>query len=152
MHFPYSLRHPARHWAPALLFLTMGLVAAPASGWAQTANQAYQAYLEEKELKAEKERQQFIQELQQLVDAAQNSGFTEEEIRDISVDRDGKTILVWEFLEQEKLRAERMASQRFEPKDRYLTVTDITEELEMREPSRLDKLREDTTFTGAEQQ
>ncbi len=152
MHFPYSLRPLLRHWSLVLLSLGLALLVGPASGQAQTTSQAYQAYLEEKELKAEKERQQFIQELQQLVDAAMNSGFTEEEIRDITVDRDGKTILVWEFLEQEKIRAERLASQRFEPKDRYLTVTDITEELEMREPSRLDELRQDTTFTGAEQQ
>ena len=60
--------------------------------------------LDEKRVKAEKERQKFGKEMQSLLDAAQKSGFSEKQIRDISVTRDGKLVYVWDFLEQEKLR------------------------------------------------
>jgi hypothetical protein len=149
MHFPYSVTRKLLGSALVGLCLV-------GAGWlqpphAQAQNEAYQAYLEEKEMAAEKERQQFIKELRQLIDAAQASGFSEEEVRAITVVREGKTVLVWEFLEQEKLREERKAAQRFTPRDRYLTVTDITQELRSRETPALDKLRERTVLTGADQ-
>ena len=62
-----------------------------------------QSYAEqdEKEAKAEKERQKFVKEMQALLDAAQKSGFSKKQIRDISVTRDGNLVHVWDFLEQE---------------------------------------------------
>ena len=48
------------------------------------------------------ERQKFVKEMQELIDAAKKSGFSEKQIRDISVTRDGKLVYVWDFLEQEK--------------------------------------------------
>ena len=44
-----------------------------------------QSYSEqdEKEAKAEKERQKFVKEMQALLDAAQKSGFSEKQIREI---------------------------------------------------------------------
>ena len=52
---------------------------------------------DEKEAKAEKERQKFVKEMQALLDAAQKSGFSDKQIRDISVTRDGKLVHVWIF-------------------------------------------------------
>ena len=65
-----------------------------------------QSYSEqyEKEAKAKRERQKFVKEMQDLLDAAKKSGFSEKQIREISVTRDGKLVHVWDFLEQEKLR------------------------------------------------
>ena len=114
-----------------------------------------QSYSEqdEKEAKAEKERQKFVKEMQALIDAAQKSGFSEKQIRDISVTRDGKLVYVWDFLEQEKLRQKKedLAKKKFVPRERYLTVMDIANELESSETRELDALKDRSIFMGAEE-
>ena len=114
-----------------------------------------QSYSEqdEKEAKAEKERQKFVKEMQALLDAAQKSGFSEKQIREISVTRDGKLVHVWDFLEQEKLRQKKedLAKKKFVPRERYLTVMDIANELESSETSELDVLKDRSIFVGAEE-
>ena len=114
-----------------------------------------QSYSEqdEKEAKAEKERQKFVKEMQALLDAAQKSGFTDKQIREISVTRDGKLVHVWDFLEQEKLRQkkEALAKKKFVPRERYLTVMDIANELESSETRELDALKDRSIFMGAEE-
>ena len=108
---------------------------------------------DEKEAKAEKERLKFVNEMQALLDAAQKSGFSEKQIRDISVTRDGKLVHVWDFLEQEKLRQkkEALAKKKFIPRERYLTVMDIANELESSETRELDDLKDRSIFMGAEE-
>jgi len=114
-----------------------------------------QSYLEqdEKKVKAEKERQKFVNEMQTLLEAAQKSGFSKKQIRDISVTRDGKLVYVWDFLEQEKLRKkkEALAKNKFVPLERYLTVMDITNELESSETRELDALKDRSIFVGAQE-
>ena len=114
-----------------------------------------QSYSEqgEKEAKAEKERQKFVKEMQALLNAAQKSGFSEKQIMDISVTRDGKLVYVWDFLEQEKLRQkkEAMANKKFVTRERYLTVMDIANELESSETRELDALKDRSIFVGAEE-
>ena len=114
-----------------------------------------QSYSEqdEKEAKAEKERQKFVKEMQTLLDAAKKSGFSEKQIREISVTRDGKLVHVWDFLEQEKLRQkkEALAKKKFVPRERYLTVMDIADELESSETRDLDVLKDRSIFMGAEE-
>ena len=108
---------------------------------------------DEKEAKVEKERQKFVKEIQALVDAAQKSGFSEKQIREISVTRDGKLVYVWDFLEQEKLRQkkEALAKNKFVTRERYLTVMDIADELESSETRDLDALKDRNIFVGAEE-
>ena len=84
--------------------------------------------------------------------AAQDSGFSQEDIRDITITRKGKTIVVWEFLEQEKLRREKEERRRFVPRDRYLSVRDISQEIQSQETRKLDALRQKMIFVGAEEQ
>ena len=114
-----------------------------------------QSYSEqdEKRAKAEKERQKFVKEMQALIEAAQKSGFSEKQIRDISVTRDGKLVYVWDFLEQEKLRQkkEALAKKKFVTRERYLTVMDIANELESSETRELDALKDRSIFMGAEE-
>ena len=108
---------------------------------------------DEKAIKAEKERQKFLAEMQTLLDAALKAGFTEKEIREITVTRKGKVVHVWDFLEQEKLRQKKnaLAKKRLKPLERYLTVMDIAEELESAETKDLDVLKDKSTFVGAEE-
>ena len=114
-----------------------------------------QSYSEqdENEAKAEKEQQKFVKEMKALLDAAQKSGFSEKQIREISVTRDGKLVHVWDFLEQEKLRQkkEALAKKKFVPRERYLTVMDITNELESSETRELDALKDRSIFMGSEE-
>ena len=114
-----------------------------------------QSYSErdEKRAKAERDRQKFVKEMQALLDAAQKSGFSEKQIREISVTRDGKPVHVWDFLEQEKLRQkkESIAKKKFVLRERYLTVMDIANELESSETRELDALRDRSVFMGAEE-
>ena len=114
-----------------------------------------QSYSEqnEKRAKAEKERQKFVKEMQALLDAAQKSGFSEKQIRDISVTRDGKLVYVWDFLQQEKLRQkkEALAKKKFVTRGRYLTVMDIADEMESVETRELDALKDRSVFMGSEE-
>ena len=108
---------------------------------------------DEKEAKAEKERQKFVKEMQALLDAAQKSGFSEKQIREISVTLDGELVHVWDFLEQEKLRQkkEALAKKKFVQRERFLTVMDIANELESSETRELDALKDRSIFVGAEE-
>ena len=55
-----------------------------------------QSYSEkdEKEAKAKRDLQKFVKEMQELLHAAKKSGFSEKQIREISVTRDGKLVHV----------------------------------------------------------
>ena len=108
---------------------------------------------DEKALIAEKERQKFIAEMQTLLDAASKSGFSEKEIREITVTRKGKVVHVWDFLEQAKLQQKKdaLAKKRSKPLDRYLTVMDIAEEIQSGETRELDALKDKSIFVGAEE-
>ena len=107
----------------------------------------------EKDAKAEKELQKFVKEMQALLEAAQKSGFSEKQIREISVTRDGKIVQVWDFLEQEKLRQKKedLAKKKFVTRERYLTVMDIADALESSETRELDALKDRSIFVGAEE-
>ena len=108
---------------------------------------------DEKELLAEKERLKFKAEMQNLLDAASKSGFSEKEIREITVTRNGKVVHVWDFLEQAKLQQKKdsLAKKRLKPLERYLTVMDIAEEMQSAETKDLDVLKDKSTFVGAEE-
>ena len=106
---------------------------------------------EEAARREEKERKKFLSEMETLIKAAQDAGFSEQDIREMTITRKGKTINVWEFLEQEKLKRKLDERRRFVPRDRYLTVMDITSELQSLESRNLDTLRKKMVFVGAEE-
>ena len=106
---------------------------------------------EEAALKEEKERNKFLAEMETLIKSAHDAGFSELDIREMAITRKGKTINVWEFLEQEKLKRKRKEQRRFVPRDRYLTVMDITSEMQSLESRNLDTLRKKMVFVGAEE-
>ena len=106
---------------------------------------------EEAVRREEKEREKFLSEMETLIKAAQDAGFSEQDIREMTITRKGKTINVWEFLEQERLKRKREERRRFVPRDRYLTVMDITSELQSLESRDLDTLRKKMVFVGAEE-
>ena len=118
-----------------------------------TNQNVYSQSYSENNSKTGNERQKFFKEMYSLIEAAQKSGFSEKQIKDISVTRDGKLVYVWDFLEQEKLRQKKedLAKQKFVPRERYLTVMDIANELESSETRELDALKDRSIFMGAEE-
>ena len=91
--------------------------------------------------------------MEKLISAATRSGFTEKEIREITVVRNGKVLYVWDFLEQEKLRLKKdeLNKKKTKRRVRYLTVMDISDELESYETNNLDTIKDRSVFVGAEQ-
>ena len=106
---------------------------------------------EEAARKEEKERKKFLAEMETLIKAAQDAGFSEQDIREMTITRKGNTINVWEFLEQDRLKRKREERTGFVPRDRYLTVMDITSEMQSLESRDLDTLRKKMVFVGAEE-
>ena len=150
MHFPYSrlISHALVGLLLAFALLLLGeSVLRPPSLHAQSI-----ADLDEKARRLERERKQFVKELETLITAAKDAGFSEEELKAVTLDRKGKTIVVWEYLEQERIREKLREGRKFKPRDRYLTVLDVTNELQSRERLQLDDLQERAVFTGTEEQ
>ena len=108
---------------------------------------------DEKTNEEDKKRQKFLLEMKKLLNAADKSGFSEKEIREITVVRNGKVLYVWDFLEKEKLRLkkEELNKKKLKSIERYLTVMDISDELESLETKDLDLLKDSSIFVGAEQ-
>ena len=105
----------------------------------------------EEEAEAARVEQRFLNELEVLLKAARDAQFPEEEVRSITVQREGKTINAFEYLEQAKRQQARKESRRVVLRDRYLTVQDIMGELKSQESGKLDSLREELVFIGAEE-
>ncbi len=108
---------------------------------------------DETQIKADKKNEKFLKEMEKLINAALKSGFSEKEVREITIVRKGKVVYVWDFLEQEKLRKKKEALNKKKSKrlERYLTVMDIANELESSETKNLDTLKDNSIFVGAEQ-
>lgn len=89
-----------------------------------------------------------LQELIRLIEIARESGFTEEEIEDITIEDHGRVIKALEYYNQ--ILAQRARKQK-EIEERlsrvYFTVEDIIKELVALEPGDLKKLREDLVVT-----
>lgn len=84
-----------------------------------------------------------VEELKRLLEVARESGFSEQELREITIEDDGEVINVWEYLEelerQKRLAAERRKAEREKV---YFTVQDIFADLDKAEPADLTRLRD----------
>ncbi len=89
-----------------------------------------------------------IDELRRLIDLAREAGFSEEQLRDITVeDESGTVINAYEFLQaydrRRKEEADRIAAEQHKV---YLTPKDVMKELDKKQPQDLDQLREKMLF------
>jgi len=90
-----------------------------------------------------------IDELRRLIDLARESGFSEEQVRDITVeDESGNSIRAYEFLQaydrRQKEEAARIAAVQ---KKVYLSPKDVMKELDQKQPQDLNQLRDKMVFT-----
>lgn len=105
------------------------------------------------ETEAAKQRAKTLREMENLLKVAKEAGFTEEEFREITVERDGEKINVWDFIQAEKARiALAKKAQEEAAKKRYITVKDITEDLIQKESAQISKLRDNLLFSGEDEQ
>lgn len=81
-------------------------------------------------------------ELRRLLEVARESGFSEAEVRKITIEDNGKLINAWEYL-QELEREKRMAEEKLRDDlaRRFLTIPDVFERLKEDEEADLNKIR-----------
>lgn len=87
-------------------------------------------------------------ELKRLLELARESGFTEEQLKNITVeDESGNTVNAWDFLQEierrRKEEADRLAAERARV---YLTPHDVFKELDGKQRQDIDTLREKMLF------
>ncbi|MCZ6473965.1 MAG: hypothetical protein O6934_11045 [SAR324 cluster bacterium] len=84
-----------------------------------------------------------VEELKRLLEVARESGFTEKEMREITIEDGDKVINVWDFLKElERKKRERAAKTKAQQEKVYLTVQDVIDEMEKDLPMDLSKLRD----------
>ena len=106
----------------------------------------------EDETEEAKLRARTLREMENLIAVAKEAGFTEEELKEITVEREGEKINVWEFIQQEKERlAMAKKAQEEAAKKRYITVQDITEDLILKESDQISNLRDNLIFSGEDE-
>ncbi|MBI4082930.1 MAG: hypothetical protein HY423_10005 [Candidatus Lambdaproteobacteria bacterium] len=86
---------------------------------------------------------QDAERLQRLLDVAKEAGFTDEQIKSITVEDESRLIRAWEHIQEQKLQRERLEKAKAEREKRvYLTVQDVFNELLAADPEDLKKLRD----------
>ena len=85
-----------------------------------------------------------VEELKRLLAVAREAGFSEKEMREITIeDGEGNVINVWDYLEeierQKRLEAERLKARK---EKKYLTVQDVFADMRKGEPADLTQLRD----------
>lgn len=89
-----------------------------------------------------------IDQLEKLFQIARESGFSDQDIREITIeDEQGRTVNAWDYLQEvKKRRAMREKADQEKLSKIYLTVQDILSDLRKREKDDLRKLRDKTAF------
>ena len=87
-------------------------------------------------------------QLERLFQIARESGFSEQEIREITIeDEQGKSVNAWDYLQDVKRRRSmRDKADQEKLKKIYITVQDILSDLRRREKDDLLKLRDESVF------
>jgi DNA-binding transcriptional MerR regulator len=89
-----------------------------------------------------------IEQLERLFRVAREAGFSEEELKQITIeDEQGRTVNAWDYLEEVKRRRtvkDRSAQERLQKI--YLTVQDVLADLRRREKEDLKELRDKSVF------
>lgn len=85
-----------------------------------------------------------IVELRRLMEVAREAGFSDEEMREITIEDDeGNVVNVWKYLEEVERKKRLEAEKRKAQKEKiYLTVQDVFTELKKDEPADLTRLRD----------
>ena len=88
-----------------------------------------------------------VKELRRLLDVARESGFSEDEVRKITVEFQGEIINVWDFLAMlEKRKQDKLDADKAMREKPYHTVQDVFQDLEKEQPKDLERLRKDFRF------
>ncbi|MGK5091322.1 hypothetical protein WDW89_04805 [Deltaproteobacteria bacterium TL4] len=102
--------------------------------------------------KSELKHKKMIKDMTKLMEAAEKAGFPEEELKKITIEEDGETINVWEFLKKQQEKDLKEGSKKKTKPPRYLTIQDITKELTTHEDKNLNQLRDKLILSGENQE
>lgn len=85
-----------------------------------------------------------VVELKRLLEVAREAGFSDKEMREITIEDDeGKIINVWAYLEEvERLKRLKARQRKAQEEKVYLTVQDVYADLKKDEPADLTRLRD----------
>ncbi len=84
-----------------------------------------------------------VEELRRLLEVAREAGFSEQELREITIEDEGKVINVWQYLQElERKKREAAARLKAQQEKVYLTVQEQLEELKKDDPEDLTRLRD----------
>lgn len=85
-----------------------------------------------------------VVELRRLMEVAREAGFSDEEMREITIeDNEGNIVNVWKYLEEIERKKRLEAEKRKAQEEKiYLTVQDVFTELKKDEPADLTRLRD----------
>ena len=88
-----------------------------------------------------------IDELEQLIEVARESGFTQEDIEQITIEDEGREINAWEFLqEMKRKRALEREKSRAQSTKIYLTIQGILADLAEEKKDDLSTLRDESIY------
>ena len=135
-----------------LFWISIGLPVAansPSEDHKQGAKDQEEA-LDEHQLELKRKHKKMIRDMENLLRVAQEVGFTEEELKKITVQQEGEVINVWEFLQKENESQSAQKDEDLPQKKQYLTVQDITKELNKREKKQINTLKQTLMFSGKE--
>lgn len=133
------------------VFILLGTQVTSISSLSYAQGQSSNEVADEKAAQALKKEKKVLQDMKNLLNVAQQAGFTEEEVKQITIEQDGEVINVWNFVQQENSRKQTSQKEDQAPK-RYLTIQDITKELMSHEDKKLNQLRKKLVLSGEKQQ
>lgn len=143
----HRIHKPCRrpHFAPvamlASLLLLGGLIAGASGVGAQEAG------IEVRERAESDEGFYDLEELERIFEVARESGFSEEELRQITIEDAGEQINAWEYLQKRREREAAEAAREKERREKvYLTVKEIVDELNEDRAGDLSELRDETYY------
>ncbi len=98
------------------------------------------------------EQAELLKEMQRYLDVAREAGFTEEELKGVTIERNGEVINVWQYIQNELERQKRLEQEQNQASNKlYLNADDVREDLRDQQPSQIRKLRQKLILTGKQE-
>ena len=102
--------------------------------------------------KEQDQRAKLLQEMQRYLDVAREAGFTEQELKEITIDRNGEVLNVWQYIQNELAHQKKLEQQQKQFRNKlYLNADDVLEDLQDKQPEQIRKLRQKLILTGRQE-
>ena len=100
----------------------------------------------------EQQSAKLLREMQRYLDVAREAGFTEQELKEVTIERNGEVVNVWQYIQNELTRQKKLEQEKKQSRNKlYLDADDVREDLRGEQPSQISKLRQKLTLTGRQE-